>query len=175
MQLDVLIINSPLFREKKSESFENTLPPIGLGYLATSLSLKGFSVNLIDSVSNNIPIVKLLDIAKKKKPNFVAINIFSTNYDLVKEFVENFRGETHFVIGGIATKALYKKIIKWHSTNLIDIVYGDGELIIQDIVSGVTIEEPKLKTELFRYFVVDKNSIYFIHNISNIKLDRKFL
>ncbi len=41
--LDVLIINSPLFREKVNEYDEDSLPPLGLGYIATDLLSNGMT------------------------------------------------------------------------------------------------------------------------------------
>lgn len=34
--MDVLLINSPLFRNKIGDFNEDTLPPLGIGYIATN-------------------------------------------------------------------------------------------------------------------------------------------
>ncbi|MBN1834184.1 MAG: cobalamin-dependent protein [Deltaproteobacteria bacterium] len=83
----VLIINSPLFRECKPLYDEESLPPIGLGYIATALRNKGDNIDLIDAVAKNIPLSELVATVEEKAPDFVTINIFTTNFNLVKEFI----------------------------------------------------------------------------------------
>ena len=101
MLCETLFINSPLFRDSHQENGEDKLPPLGLGYIATNLQNNGHKVKLIDAVSSNISIKKIIDIIESTKPKFVAINIFSTNYELVKEIVEHVRIRVNFIIGGI--------------------------------------------------------------------------
>ena len=40
----ILLINSPLFREKQINDDADLLPPIGLGYIATQLKAKQIQV-----------------------------------------------------------------------------------------------------------------------------------
>lgn len=174
MQCQVLIINSPLFEDKNKEAIEDSIPPLGLGYIATALRLNGLSVILIDAVQNNIPIKDLIKTIDKVKPHFVAINVFSTNLTLIKKFVESIKTKTRFIMGGIAARALYCKIFRWNTSNRIDIVFGDGELIIVDIVKDTIHQKPFYQIGRNRYFVVDKNSEYFIRDISDVDLDRSF-
>lgn len=170
----VIIINSPLFRDRNDLYDEDSLPPIGLGYIATSLKQKGFDVDLIDAVDQRIPLEHLLITLNSRKPEFIASNIFTTNYELVKELVESIEFKTHFIIGGLSTKQLYQEIIKWKTDNSIDIVTGDGELITVDIVKDQLKEEPFLKNESRRYFIVGRNSAYEMKDISFVPLDRSF-
>lgn len=171
---EILFINSPVFRDSHQENGEDNLPPLGLGYIATHLQTKGHKVELIDAVFNNISIKKLTDIIESTKPKFVAINIFSTNYELVKEIVESVRIRVDFIIGGIVVKSIYKQIHNWNSNNHIDIVFGDGELITEDIVNNSLCQKPIAISDNRRFFTVDKNSPYFIDDISNLPLNRSF-
>lgn len=65
---DVLIINSPIFKYKLETYDEDSLPPIGLGYIATGLQNSGITVDLLDAFANNTPISEILDIIKNKTP-----------------------------------------------------------------------------------------------------------
>jgi len=170
----VIIINSPLFRDRNDLYDEDSLPPIGLGYIATSLKQNGLEVDLIDAVDQKIPLEHLLITLNSRKPEFIASNIFTTNYELVKELVESIEFNTHFIIGGLSTKQLYQEIIKWQTDNPIDIVTGDGELITVDIVKGQVKEAPFLKDGNRRAFLVSKNSTYFVEDISYVPLNRSF-
>ncbi|MDJ1502049.1 B12-binding domain-containing radical SAM protein [Xanthocytophaga agilis] len=172
--MKVVIINSPLFREKNDLYDEDSLPPIGLGYIATILQSNGIDVSLIDAVHQRISVNELLHELNTSKPDFLASNIFTTNYDLVKEIVENISFQTHLIIGGLATKDLYKDIIGWNSDNKIDVVTGDGELITFDIILNRLIEDPFFKSNNRRVFKVDQHSRYFVNDISDIPLNRDF-
>lgn len=170
----VVIINSPLFREKNDLYDEDSLPPIGLGHIATILSNEGIDVKLIDAVHQRIPLADLIASLNALKPEFIASNIFTTNYELVKDLVEGINFKTNIIIGGLSTKQLYKDIIGWQTFNHIDIVTGDGELITLDIVKDTVTEPPVLVSENRRVFLVDGKSKYEVKDISNVPLDRSF-
>lgn len=172
--MKILIINSPLFKKHNDRYDEDSLPPIGLGYIATHLKQAGLDVELIDAVHERIPLTDLLKIVNQKKPEFIASNIFTTNCELVKELVESIQFQTHFIIGGLSTKDLHKEIIDWKTDNQIDVVVGDGELICLDIVGNSTIEPPIYQSKNRRVFNVFSNSIYFVSNIDESVLDRSF-
>jgi anaerobic magnesium-protoporphyrin IX monomethyl ester cyclase len=173
-KMKVIIINSPLFRERNKLYDEDSLPPIGLGHIATVLHNAGIDVKLIDAVHQRIPLADLIATLNALKPDFVASNIFTTNYELVKDLFEGINFKTHFIIGGLSTKQLYKDILTWSSTNEIDIITGDGELITLDIVKN-QIKEPPFHSEgNMRVFLVNGKSNYEVKNISNVPLDRSF-
>lgn len=170
----IFIINSPLFKEKNPRYDEDSLPPIGLGYIATKLQNSGFDVKLIDSVTEQIPLSELISILDKEKPEFIASNIFTTNYQLVKELFERTSFKTHFIIGGLSAKDLYKEIVTWKTENPIDVVIGDGELIVPDLISDKLIEAPVFHAKNRRVFNVFSSSRYYLNDIDNVPLDRSF-
>lgn len=86
--MDVLIINSPIFKDKLEVYNEDSLPPIGLGYIATNMQNSGIEVELLDAFANNTSVLEILNIIENKKPKFVALNVFTTNYEIVKEIIE---------------------------------------------------------------------------------------
>ncbi len=172
--LEIVIVNSPLFRESSDKYDEDSLPPLGLGYIATELKIRGFKVRLIDAVDQRIPLVDLLKSLNKNKPRFVATNIFTTNYELVKELIEGLDFQSHIIVGGLATKDLYEKIFSWNTMNNIDVVVGDGEFIVPAIVGRNVEQQPVASQPYRRAFQVDKNSPYVVEDISQVSLDRSF-
>lgn len=171
---DVLIINSPIFNEKLEGYDEDSLPPIGLGYIATNLQNSGIQVELLDAYANNNSVSEILNIVRNKKPEFIAINVFSTNYEIVKEIIEQCDFRTNFIIGGPAIKHIYYDIVSWATSNNIDIVIGDGDYIVKDIVKNELKEEPSEEFHQRRVFRVNHSSCYFPHDISDIHLERSF-
>jgi radical SAM superfamily enzyme YgiQ (UPF0313 family) len=172
--MKVLIINSPLFREKNDSFDEDSLPPIGLGLIATALGEKGFDVELIDAVAQNIPLQELFTKVSEKEPTFICINIFTTNLVLVKEFIESIHFPVNFIIGGLSTESLFSAISSWSTKNPIYVVHGDGELITSDIISDHLLQAPTLENGNRRFFKIDNNSVYFVSDISKDKLNRSF-
>ena len=172
--MKIIIVNSPLFRERNLLYDEDSLPPLGLGYIGTTLKRNGFDVTLIDAVFQRIPLGELIEMLEDEKPSFVAVNVFTTNKDLVKELLESISFQTHIIIGGLSTKHLYQEIIYWKTSNQIDIVTGDGELITLDIVTNQVNEAAFLQLENRRVFQVNDKSSYLLKDISNVPLDRSF-
>lgn len=172
--MKVLIINSPLFRERNELYDEDSLPPIGLGYIATQLKTDGFNVGLIDAVYQRIPLLELMDYINTSRPDVVASNIFTTNYHLVKELVETIMYPAHIIIGGLSTRELYKQIVEWTTFNPIDVIMGDGELIFSDILRKRLKEQPFFETLNRRVFQANGCSAYFVQDISKSRLDRSF-
>ncbi len=172
--MKVIIINSPLFRERNDLYDEDSLPPLGLGYIATILQNNGIDVKLIDAVHQRIPLADLIATVNTIKPEFIAINIFTTNYELVKDFAESLQFSTRLIVGGLSTKHLYQKILTWSTKNPIDIVTGDGELITLDILKNQLKEMPFYTQANRRVFLVDGKSKYEVKDISEVPLDRSF-
>lgn len=170
----VLIINSPLFKRRSKLYDEDSLPPLGLGYIATNLENNGINVSLIDAVYERIPLSKLTEKVEELRPDYIAINIFTTNYKLVKKFTESIKFKTHFIIGGLSTKQIYTDILKWKTVNPLDIVTGDGELITLDIVKEQLQEAPFIAKGNRRFFIVDSKSKYEVKEISEVPLNRRF-
>lgn len=173
---DILIINSPLWRDQVPLDKEESLPAIGLGYIASVLEEAGKNVKIIDAVNDNISVLDLLKLINNTKPQYVALNIFTTNFHLVKEVVENsYINPIHFIIGGLATKSLYRDIALWGTTNNIDIVIGDGEKITLAIIENSVLEEPYYQINNHRVFNVNMFSLYYSMDISTVPLNRNLL
>ena len=64
--------------------------------------------------------------------------------------------------------------MKWETNNQIDIVIGDGELIMPDLVKGMIKDKCFYQNNNRRVFKIDKFSKYHIDEISNIPLNRDF-
>lgn len=151
---------------------EDSLPPIGLGYIGTYLAENGIGVTLIDAIASRTSLKDLIYCIEDIQPDFVGINVFTTNYDLVKELVESLTIDTHIIVGGLSTKELYKDILSWNTPNKIDIVTGDGEYISLAIIQGKIEQEPLASMPNKNVYVVDTNSKYYVDDLNFLNLDR---
>jgi len=170
----IILINSPLFRCVNPRYDEDSLPPLGLGYIATHLSENDIDVTLKDAIAERTPLQMLIEYLDKEEPNFIGINIFTTNYELVKELIESLSIKTKIIIGGLSTKELYKDIFEWETDNHIDVVTGDGELITLDIIRNQVKQEPVESITNRNLYRIDTSSKYYVKCLNDLKLDRTF-
>lgn len=169
----VVILNSPIFENAIDEQ-EEYLAPLGLGYIATYLEYNGFKVDLIDCVKERLGVDDIVNIIVHKDPDYVGINVFTQNYHLVKNILENIEINCEYFIGGPAVKSIYEEILLWNINNNLSIVIGEGELILPDILNGQCKEPPIKELKNKKVYRVDNNSNYLPRDISSIHLNRKF-
>ncbi|MEA4895644.1 MAG: radical SAM protein [Oscillospiraceae bacterium] len=169
-----LLINSPIYRER-SEAEETYLPPLGLGYIATQLKESGVDVEIVDCVKSRYGVEEIRSLLKEKNPEYIGLNIFTQNYDIVRSIVENCPILGTIFIGGQVVKSIYEEIIQWNVNNKLILIIGEGELILPSIILGNCEESPFFsKTNKFVYSV-NQNSKYYPYDLSAIHLDRSFL
>jgi hypothetical protein len=170
-----LVVNSPLFREVSTLYDEDSLPPIGLGYIATALERASVAVRLIDAVADRIPLAQLVQGVLQMQPRTVAVNVFTTNYEIVRDFVQALSGRVpHVVVGALSARTLHTQIFKWDFEGQLDVVLGDGELIIVPLVTDQVAEAPAATALRRRFFRVDSKSMYYVTDISDVPLNRAF-
>lgn len=170
----VILINSPIYWNKTEER-EEYLPPLGLGYIATYLEKAGFRVELIDSVKERLGVDEIDRLISEKEPDYVGINIFTQNYHLVKKIIESIDILCKIFIGGPVVKSIFEDILLWNIENDLDIVIGEGEFIIPDILDDICKERPLKVVGKKRVYKVDNISEYFPKDISSIQINRKYL
>ena len=171
--LDVLLINSPLYNQK-IESNERFLPPFGLGYIGNELRKKNLGTELLDCVLENLTVPEVISSIDRKQPRFVGINIFSVNFELVKNIIEGYSGDVTFLIGGRSAGVLCNQILDFETDNRIIVIIGEGDYIASDIVLGDLKERPSyVRNENRLAYTVDGESIYFPNDLSFLSPDRK--
>lgn len=170
-----ILINSPIFWDSTKEN-EQYLSPLGLGYIATYLEkINDIDVEIVDCVKERKSVSDIISYINKSKPDFVGINIFTQNYELVKNIVESIHIKCKCFIGGQAVKSIYRKILDWNVSNTLNIIIGEGEFIIPQIVLENCRQEPEVQMHSKFVYRVNRDSIYFPKDISNIFLNRKYL
>lgn len=169
-----LLLNSPIFWDSAKEK-EQYLSPLGLGYIATYLEKAGIDVELIDCVKERKSVSDIVELINKAHPDYVGINIFTQNYDMVKYIFENINTDSEYFVGGQAVKSIYQDILQWKVKNRLNIIIGEGEFIIPEIALGRCKQQPEKERNNKFVFRVNMDSQYFPVEISNIFLNRKYL
>ena len=172
---EFLLINSPIYWNSQEEN-EQYLSPLGLGYIATYLEkLCSIHVELLDCVKERKSVLDVIMYINEKHPDFIGINVFTQNYEMVKNIIENIKVTCECFIGGPSVKNMYIEILSWNTKNIFNIIIGEGEFIIPEIVLGQCKQPIELKNGSKYVYRVNQESKYFPKDISNIFLNRKYL
>lgn len=169
-----ILLNSPIFWDTSNEK-EQYLSPLGLGYIATYLEKAKVDVTLVDCVKEKLAVSEIITLVNKSKPDYVGINIFTQNYDMVKCIIESVDANCECFIGGQVVKSIYHDILQWNVKNKLNIIIGEGEFIIPQLVLGTCEQEPEEIHGLKLVYRVNNESTYFPKDISDIFLNRKYL
>lgn len=169
-----ILFNSPIFWDATKEK-EQYLSPLGLGYIATYLEKAGIDVTIVDCVKERKSVNDIVDFINKTHPDYIGINIFTQNYEMVKYIIESITITCDCFIGGQVVKSIYLDILRWNTQNRLNIIIGEGEFIISALVSGRCKQIPEQENDQKVVYRVNKNSEYFPKDISNIFLNRKYL
>lgn len=76
-------------------------------------------------------------------PDYIGINIFTQNYEMVKFIIESIEIPCDCFIGGQAVKSIYFDILQWDTQNRLNIIIGEGEFIIPALVLGLCNQIPE--------------------------------
>ena len=172
--MKVLLLNSPIYKEH-TETDEEYLPSLGLCYIATHLEKANVNVEIVDCVKERLGISDVFSLLIRYKPDCIGLNVFTQNLDIVREIAENCPIESHLIIGGQVTKAIYEEILTWPINNRQTIITGESELILPDIVNETCTEQPSFQSGTKRVYHVDSSSHYFPADLSKVHMDRRFL
>lgn len=172
--MNCTLLNSPIYWER-SVNEETYLPPLGLGYIATHLKGAGINVDIVDCVKLRYGVREIHNLLMEKDPEYIGINIFTQNCEIVRSIVENCPNTGTIFIGGQVVKSIYREIIQWQVSNELILIIGEGELILPSIISGECQESPLLNEKNKTVYVVNQNSKYYPADLSKVYLDRSFL
>jgi radical SAM superfamily enzyme YgiQ (UPF0313 family) len=135
----------------------------------------GIDARIMDCVKERYGVKEIFDVLREEKPDFIGINVFTQNYEIVKEISENCPVNAPLVIGGQVVKCIYNEILNWNIKNPMVIVIGEGELLMPAIVLGNCVEKPILNKNDSVVYRVDKNSAYYPVDLSLSHLNRAVL
>ena len=168
----MVLINSPIYEDGTFDD-EEYLPPLGLGYIATSLKEMGVSVIVLDCVQNHISVNDIIGRLNEEAYDCIGINVFSPNLLYVQKILEGISYQCSLFIGGQVVKSIYKELLTWNINNEFNIIIGEGEKIIPAIVLGCCQQKPEIENK--RVYRVSNYSIYFPENLDDVKLDRELI
>lgn len=168
--MKVLLVNSPLTFEPVQET-EDYLPPIGLMCLKSTLIEHGNDVAIYDTFLKKESFSNIVDYINDYNADFIGLNMFAVNYNTVKVIVESYTGSGKIILGGPCIESIYQDVNEWNIKSRINVVIGEGDHIIVDIVNDCISEEPVYKSDKIIAYRVNSESKYYPKNINDIVVD----
>lgn len=133
-KMKVLLINTPIFDTKRAPDSEESVPPIGLGYIYTQLTYSGYECQFIDAYATSLLPEQILKIIDQSDAECIGFNVFSSNLHLVRSLVEKVSYPRKFFLGGPAARTLISEVNSWNTKGSITLVIGEAELILPEII-----------------------------------------
>ncbi len=140
--MEILLINTPIIGTKRTPDPEDSVPPIGLGYIFTQLTVSGYQCQLIDAYANGQLQAEVLKSINESDADHIGLNVFSSNLEIVRFLVENVASPRKFFLGGPAARTLISDVKSWNTNGSITLVIGEAELILPEII-----KHPELATK----------------------------
>ncbi len=132
--MDVLLINTPIFRVNRDPNADDSVPPIGIGYIYTQLTHAGYECEFVDAVAEGFLPDEVIKLINESDAQFIGLNVFSSNLTIARNIVEGVESPKKFLLGGPAIRALVSDIEGWKPTGDITVVIGDAELALPKIL-----------------------------------------
>lgn len=137
--LDVVLFNLPTtgwYKKKFSES--NSMPPLGLLYIATTLEENGYTVKVIDFAVENLKKEDLIAMLKESNPKIIGMSTYNESWNaqkilskLAKEILPNVK----VFAGGAFASFCYEDILYNSDTDYI--IKGEGEYSVLKLCNSV--------------------------------------
>ena len=160
---DILLINTPIFRNSRAPDSDISVPPVGIGYIYTQLTLLGYECQFVDAVVNSLLPDEIIKCINQSDAKYIGLNIFSSNIGVVRFIVESVESPRKIFLGGPAVHALVSEIKTWKSNNWITIVAGEAEYILPKLIENlIPLEELSDNVNIVR---VTPDSPFFPSNI----------
>lgn len=145
---DVILLNPQpvVLKDIFAEPIMYCNPPLGIGYLASSLRKAGFSVKLFDMGPSRIGMEQLLEIIKEEKPQMVGISAFIANYGngiKISNIIKKEFPEIKVVMGGPQASFVPEEVLETSLTDYVSMFEGEISIVelAECIINGGNIEE----------------------------------
>lgn len=179
----LLLVYPTYYEDNEQKNSYSFLPPLGLGYLASSARTEGCDVKIFDVMGREQELIQLI---KEYQPDIIGLSSMTTSYPGLKDTIELIRNNGYngkLIAGGPHITLEPEKTLK--QLKLDACIIGDGEESIREMIrfddwsnikglylsSGFTLSREKIKDldiiqfPAFDLFELDKYEYCINENI----------
>lgn len=137
--LDILFINTPLKNYDIEPKYnKQTLPVLGLAYLATYAQKEGLNVEILDAEEKGIGISQIVNYVNEKNPRWVGLSLLAPTYSLSTAILQGINKNIQVMLGGHQARAEHQEILSDGSIPRIDaLIIGEGETRVSAILKNI--------------------------------------
>ena len=155
--LNALFVNAPLrdYAERPRAN-DFTLPVLGIGYLATYATSRGFNVGVLDAEAHGLSIDHTIRIINDLAPQWAGFNLLAPTYEISARIAASLDPDIKIMVGGHQAKAMPTEILTdARMARCAALVLGEGETRVAELLAdhrvradlpGVMWLDPILKT-----------------------------
>ena len=139
--MKIFLVNPPLTRQEaagKMQGIVNLLPPLGIGYIASTLEQEGFQVKIIDCPALNLTHAHLSSIFETEKPEIIGFTITTLSVSsaiIASRDSKSVSPSSLIVIGGPHPTSLPEETM--NNGNFDVVVLGEGEYSFLEVAQRV--------------------------------------
>ncbi len=139
MDVDVLLINLPTnnwYKDKLAKS--NSMPPLGLMYVATYAQKNGYKVKIMDFAVESFTLSDFVDTLRHYNPKVVGMSTYNESWDaqkLICKTVKDILPQSVIFAGGAFATFCYEDILQGSMTDYV--VRGEGEIATFNLIEYV--------------------------------------
>lgn len=143
--IDILLINLPTgewYRDKLKDS--NSMPPLGLLYIAAYLEKHGYTVKILDFAVEHLKLEEFQDKLLQYQPQIVGMSTYNESWNIQKilcKAVKKVLPNVVITAGGAFASFCYNDILKESLTDFVQI--GEGEFIFKALADFVIRDNKK--------------------------------
>lgn len=155
----LLIIPPVTIHSERDIAFKESLPHIGLCYVAGYIKSKGFQVEIIDSVVEKLSLRNIIDRIKTSIPHIIGIT--ASTYQIFEaaataKALKKLKPDSVVILGGYHATGVPKETLeKFEGFNFV--VFGEGEITALNLINTLINNQNPAKVN--GVFYREKNSI----------------
>lgn len=131
---DIVLVNLPSQPDEAPAGYRRSVPPLGLGSIATYLAQRGIAVGLLDADDLGLSVEAALDILSQQTVDYIGLNCYSAGVSICQAFLDALDGHGKGrLVGGPHVSAVPDAFSNFRDTVS---VVGFGERLTYEIVSG---------------------------------------
>ncbi|WDV44109.1 radical SAM protein [Clostridiaceae bacterium M8S5] len=134
--VDILFINLPTnnwYKDKIAKS--NSMPPLGLLYVASYVKENGYSVKIIDFAVETMTHEKFIDVLKNYEPKIVGLSTYNETWNAQKvicKTIKNVLPKSYIFAGGAFATFCYEDMLRESCTDYV--IRGEGEIATLELI-----------------------------------------
>lgn len=135
--LDLLLINAPL-RDYSQRPRVNdyTLPVLGMAYIATYATSRGYNVAVLDAEAHGLPIADTINLINQAAPRWAGFNLLAPTYEISASIAATIDPAIRVMVGGHHAKAMPTTVLADPRLARCDaLVLGEAETRVVELLA----------------------------------------